>query len=461
MKANRKALLGLLVCLGSAAASAQVAPNNQGDIGLFTMPTADMPRTDQLTLGLYGWKEQLQAGNLAFTNSPDRSRLYSHWAGEGSIGLGLTRGWAVFFSAGEDRFESRGGWRGGAVNSISFPSGFRADEPRKVRIGTKVRLISETDSRLQVGLFLSTQVPVGHANIHVDEPLIQGTDTTRVKSRRADWEWGGVITKGIFTGMASYQLSGKHDQDIRVANQFRVALGVDVPVLPLIHVIGELDRTMPDGGDLPPDSYSMLVTGARVYIGRTGLAVSAAVNANVDQLFRHGFSPSPVGGLIGLTYAAWPPLPPPPVVIPPPAPPAPVVEEKVQQETVTTTTTPPPPTPRTTRDEIFFDAGSARLTNIAKAVLDGIALRMKNDLNATAVITGYSDKAGAEEANLAISAKRADAAKEYLVTRHGIDPNRITTAAKGSAEPGYDNATAEGRAKNRRAVIVVTLISGS
>lgn len=86
---------------------------------------------------------------------------------------------------------------------------------------------------------------------------------------------------------------------------------------------------------------------------------------------------------------------------------------------------------------------------------------MKNDLNSTAVVTGYSDNAGAEPANAAISAKRADAAKEYLVTRHGIDPNRIATVAKGSAEPGYDNATAEGRAKNRRAVIVVTLVSGS
>jgi len=464
MKANRKALLGLLVCLGSGVASAQVAPNNQGDIGLFTMPTADMPRPSQLNLGLYGWKEQLVAGNLAFSDTPDRSRLYSHWAGEGSIGLGLTRGWSIFVSAGEDRFESRGGWRGGAVNSVQFRSGFRADEPRKVRFGTKIRLISEADSDLRVALFLSGQVPVGHANIHVDEPLVTGTDATRVKSRRADWEWGGVLTKGIFTGVVSYQLSGKHDKDIRVANQFRVGMGVDVPILPLVHIIGELDRIMPDGGDLPPDSYSTLVTGARVYIGHTGLAVSGAFNANVDQLFRHGFSPSPVGGLIGVTYAAWPPLPPPPVVIPAPAPPAPVVEEKVQQETttMTTTTAPPPPTPRTTRDEIFFDAGSARLTNIAKAVLDGIALRMKNDLNATAIITGYSDNAGkAEEANVAISAKRADAAKEYLVTRHGIDPNRITTAAKGSAEPGYDNATAEGRAKNRRAVIAVTLVSGS
>ncbi len=461
MKANRKALLGLLVCLSSAVASAQIAPNNQGDIGLFTMPTADTPRAGQLTLGLYGWKEQLAAGNLAFTDTPDRNRLYSHWAGEGSLGLGLTDGWAVFASFGEERFESRGGWTGGAVNSVSFPTGFRADEPRKFRLGTKVRLLSEADTDLRIGLFLSAQVPMGHANIHVDE----GTaDTDRVASRRTDWEWGGVISKGIFNGVVSYQLSGRHDNDIRVANVLRVGLGVEVPVVPFLHVIGELDRTMPDGGDLPPDSYSMLTTGVRFYVARTGLAVSAALNANADQLVRHGFSPSPIGGLIGVTYAAWPPLPPPPVVVPPPAATAAVVtEEKPEPEPAPAAVAPapPPPTPRSTRDEIAFDAGSARLTNIAKAVLDGVALRMKNDLNSTAVITGYSDNAGSEEANMVISAKRSEAAKEYLVTRHGIDPNRITTGAKGSAEPAYDNATAEGRAKNRRAVIVVTLVSGS
>jgi OOP family OmpA-OmpF porin len=86
---------------------------------------------------------------------------------------------------------------------------------------------------------------------------------------------------------------------------------------------------------------------------------------------------------------------------------------------------------------------------------------MKNDLNATAVITGYSDPGGSEQSNLAISAKRAAAAKEYLVTRHGIDPGRVTTAAKGTAEPAYDNTTPEGRAKNRRALIVVTFVSAS
>jgi outer membrane protein OmpA-like peptidoglycan-associated protein len=122
---------------------------------------------------------------------------------------------------------------------------------------------------------------------------------------------------------------------------------------------------------------------------------------------------------------------------------------------------PPAPQSKTTTDTIGFDRGGSRLTNIAKAILDGVALRMKNDLNSTAVITGYSDNGGSEEANLKISAQRADAAKAYLVERHGIDAARIQTAGRGSADAVGDNATEEGRAKNRRAVIVVTFVSGS
>ena len=457
MKVKRAALVGMLLCV-SAAASAQIAPSNTGDIGLFTMPTADSPRAGQLTLGIYGWKEPLIAGNLPFSNTDYRSRLYNQWAGEGSLGLGLTNNWSIFASGGIDRFESRGGWRGGTLNSISFPSEFTANEPRKLRVGTKYQVVSEVDADFRLGLFLDAKIPMGQATIHGDQSV---ADLDRVKSRRTDWEWGVVGTKGIVTGLVSYQLSGRHDQDIRVANRLRFGVGVDVPILPFLHVISEIDRTNFDGGDFPEENYSMIYSGARFYIGRTGWAISAAVNANVDMLVRHGFGPSPIGGLVGVTYAAWPPPPPPPVVVPPPAPVA-VVEEKTT-ETVTTAPpqAPPPPTPRQTRDEIYFDSGSARLTNIAKAVLDGIALRMKNDLNSTAVVTGYSDPGGSDAANLSISAKRAEAAKEYLVTRHGIDPNRITTAAKGSAEPAYDNTSPEGRAKNRRAVIVVTLVSGA
>jgi len=56
MKVKRAALLGLLACLIGASASAQIAPNNSGDIGLFTMPSADTPRAGMLTFGVYCWK---------------------------------------------------------------------------------------------------------------------------------------------------------------------------------------------------------------------------------------------------------------------------------------------------------------------------------------------------------------------------------------------------------------------
>jgi outer membrane protein OmpA-like peptidoglycan-associated protein len=450
MMAKRSALLSLLICLAGASAFAQIAPNNQGDIGLFTMPTADNPRGGQLTLGLYGWLERLVAGELP-TDADHTTRLYNHWAVAGSVGMGLTDRWSVFASAGWEERESRGGWQGGIVNGLTLVPPFRVDEGRKVRVGTKVNFFSEADSSLRIALYAAGHIPVGNASIRQDE---QGTVADQINSRRTDWEFGTALTKGIFTAMASYTLAGRHDVDIRTHNRLRFGAGVDVPIIPMLHLIAELDRNILDGGDFPEEDYSMFYAGARFWLGHTGLAISTALNANVDQIVQAGWGPAPIGGLVGITYAAWPPPPPPPVVVPPPPPPA------VVEEVVPVPAPPPPPAPRTTSDEIYFDAGSARLTNIAKAILDGVALRMKNDLNSTAVVSGYSDNLGTEEANLDISRRRAEAAKEYLVTRHGIDPARISTEGRGSADAAYDNSTAEGRAKNRRALIVVTLVSG-
>ena len=56
---------------------------------------------------------------------------------------------------------------------------------------------------------------------------------------------------------------------------------------------------------------------------------------------------------------------------------------------------------------------------------------MKNDLNATAVVSGYTDNTGTDKSNEELGMKRAQAAKEYLVTRHGIDPGRISTDLEG------------------------------
>jgi outer membrane protein OmpA-like peptidoglycan-associated protein len=115
--------------------------------------------------------------------------------------------------------------------------------------------------------------------------------------------------------------------------------------------------------------------------------------------------------------------------------------------------TEPPPARRpetTTTDEILFDSAKSRLTNIAKAILDGVALRLKNNLSATCTVVGFTDpkEKGSDHSGLARA--RADAAKDYLMKRHGIDASRIKTEARADAEAGSD-AT-----RNRRAVVTVT-----
>ena len=461
MMAKRTVLLGMLICLTGVAAFGQpavVAPNANGDIGLFTMSTADNPRAGQFTLGFYGWYTPRTAAEY-FANQPDTTRYFTQWGGAASMGLGLTNWWSIFVAGGAQVTRSGGGWNAGYINGIGILGPFEASEGTKIRVGTKFNFHSEVDQDFRIAGWLAAHIPVG-------DPAVQsgtGDQIDAVNSPRTDWEWGAAVSKSWFTGLISYTMSGEQDNDVRVPNLLRFGFGAAIPVTNIIQVIAETYYNVLDGGDNPEPDYAMLNGGARIWFGQTGWALSAAFSSNLTMLVNHGVNPNPFGGILGITYAAWPPAPPPPVVVPAPEPvvePAPIAAAPVV--TAAPAPAPPPrPAPRSTSDEIFFDGKGARLTNIAKAVLDGVALRMKNDLNATAVVTGYTDNTGNEQANVELGAKRAQAAKDYLVTRHGIDPARISTASKGGADPAYDNSTAEGKAKNRRAQIVVTLVSGT
>ncbi len=467
MMAKRTALLGMLICATSLAALGQpvvVAPQIGGDIGLFTMPTADNPRAGQFTLGMYAFYQPQIAGPY-FPNQPDESRFFNQYGGTVSLGLGLTNWWSVFVAGGGQVTRSGGGWGAGYVNSLGIVGPFNAAEGQKLRVGTKFNFHSEADADFRIAGWLAAHVPISD----VDPVGGLGSTIEAVNSPRADWEWGAAISKSWFTGMVSYTMSGGQDDPqnlddtIRVANLLKFGVGATIPVgTPLLQVIIETLYNVYDGGDFPQNDYAQLNGGVRLWFGQSGWAFSGALGTNLTMLFTEGTSQNPFGGVLGVTYAAWPPAPPPPVVVPAPEPvvePAPVASAPV----VSTPAPPPPPrpAPRSTSDEIFFDGTSARLTNIAKAVLDGVALRMKNDLNSTAVVTGYTDNTGTEQSNLELGSKRAQAAKDYLVTRHGIDPARISTASRGASDAAYDNATAEGKAKNRRAQIVVTLVSGT
>ena len=72
----------------------------------------------------------------------------------------------------------------------------------------------------------------------------------------------------------------------------------------------------------------------------------------------------------------------------------------------------------------------------------------------TVIAVGYTDSIGTEQYNLGLSQRRANAVKEYLVSK-GIAANRIYTEGKGEADPIASNATREGRAQNRRVEIEI------
>ncbi len=74
--------------------------------------------------------------------------------------------------------------------------------------------------------------------------------------------------------------------------------------------------------------------------------------------------------------------------------------------------------------------------------------------NRNVVVEGFTDSQGAAQYNVDLSQRRADAVRDYIVQR-GFDATRIQAHGIGEARPVADNATAEGRANNRRVEIVL------
>jgi len=91
------------------------------------------------------------------------------------------------------------------------------------------------------------------------------------------------------------------------------------------------------------------------------------------------------------------------------------------------------------------------------AILDDVALRMKQEPTSTATVIGYNDDKENTGPNHDLDRRRAEAVRDYLVSRHGIDPSRITVEGRDAREPIGDNTTAEGRLRNRRVQIRLML----
>ncbi len=104
---------------------------------------------------------------------------------------------------------------------------------------------------------------------------------------------------------------------------------------------------------------------------------------------------------------------------------------------------------------VWFDYGKAELKAWTRQMLDKAAEQMKNDPRAIFYGAGFTCSAGTEKYNVGLSMRRALAAKDYLVQKHGIDPSRIVVRWFGEAAPAAPNDTAAGRRLNRRLEYVV------
>jgi OOP family OmpA-OmpF porin len=108
-----------------------------------------------------------------------------------------------------------------------------------------------------------------------------------------------------------------------------------------------------------------------------------------------------------------------------------------------------PPTPIFEPYQTERTLGQGDINKVGK-ILD----YLENNPDGNLLVIGHTDISGPRALNMKLSRERADFVKSYLV-QNGINADKISSSFKGPDEPAHDNSTAEGRAKNRRAVVLI------
>ncbi len=105
-------------------------------------------------------------------------------------------------------------------------------------------------------------------------------------------------------------------------------------------------------------------------------------------------------------------------------------------------------------DRVFFDLDKFALKAAARRVLERQADWLKTYPNVSVTIEGHCDERGTREYNLALGERRANAAKNYLISL-GVDPGRISTISYGKERPDALGSNEAAWSQNRRGVSVI------
>ena len=130
------------------------------------------------------------------------------------------------------------------------------------------------------------------------------------------------------------------------------------------------------------------------------------------------------------------------------------MEESAQGTGVAVTQTPDNQLKLEIPSDISFDVGRSDIKPNFGPVLDRFAQTLVSNPDTTIRIIGHTDSTGNDQINNPLSFARAGSARDYLVA-HGVQGARIAIDGRGSHEPIADNATEQGRARNRRVEIFI------
>jgi peptidoglycan-associated lipoprotein len=105
------------------------------------------------------------------------------------------------------------------------------------------------------------------------------------------------------------------------------------------------------------------------------------------------------------------------------------------------------------KDRVFFATNESVLTTASRDTLRKQAAWLRKNSDVTVVLEGHCDERGTREYNLALGERRANAAKDYLMT-YGIASDRISVISYGKERPVDSGSSPLAWSKNRRSVTV-------
>lgn len=108
-----------------------------------------------------------------------------------------------------------------------------------------------------------------------------------------------------------------------------------------------------------------------------------------------------------------------------------------------------------TLSSALFDTGKSTLKAGAKATLTRIAKQLQTNPDLHISVEGHTDNVGSTASNQALSEKRANTVRDYLVAQ-GVPSDRVTAVGHGEDAPVASNKTAAGRQQNRRVELIIT-----